>query len=171
MNRKGSFDADVLHNYGLTADRMKNDPLFCYQLLFPFCNPSKSEVENDNQMPYFTFASICMNVYAAAQGDGSGIGHDRRSFNVVELVHSTGVPIWNGALDGKPIMLNARWNSKDAGYDQYIDDSMSKSRWKQLKRYFKLNNNLQDKKKERSSMIHAPNMTWCTRPLFIICIM
>ena len=146
-DRKGSLDADVLRKHGLSADRMQHDPLFFYQLLFPFCDPTKSEIENDNRMPYFTLASICTNVYAAAQGGGSGIGHDWRSVNVAELVHWTGVPIRNGALDGKPATLNARWNAKDARYDQCIDDSISKSRWKQLKRYFKLNNNLQDKRK------------------------
>ena len=65
-------------------------------------------------MPCFTLASICMNVYAAAQGGGSGIGHDWKSVNVAELVHWTGVPIQNGALNSKPGPLNARWNSKDA---------------------------------------------------------
>ena len=48
LNRKGSLDADVLQKHGLTTDWMMNDPLFFYQLLFPFCDPSKSEVENDN---------------------------------------------------------------------------------------------------------------------------
>ena len=65
-------------------------------------------------MPYFTLASICINAYAAVQGGGSGIGRNWKSVNVAELVHWTGVPIWNGALDGKPGTLNARWNSKDA---------------------------------------------------------
>lgn len=92
-------------------------------------------------------AAVCTNVYAAAQGGGSGVGHDWKSVNVTELVHWTGVPIRNGALDGKPGTIYARWNVKDPRHDPYIDDCMSKSRWKLLKRYFKLNNNLQGSKK------------------------
>ena len=64
-------------------------------------------------MPYFTLTTVCTNVYAAAQGGGSGTGHDWKSVNVAELVHWTGVPVWNGALDGKPGTLNMIWKSKD----------------------------------------------------------
>ncbi len=53
--------------------------------------------------------------------------HRVMDVNVAELVHWTGVPIRNGALDGKPGMLNVQWNNKDARYDQCIDDSISKS--------------------------------------------
>ena len=98
-------------------------------------------------MPHFTLATIYTNVYAAGQGGGSGIGHDWKSVNVVELVHWTGVPIQSRALDGKPRTLNVRWNGKDLPYDRCIDNSMLKSIWKQLKCYFKLNINLQDKMK------------------------
>jgi len=147
LSRRGSLDVDVLRKHGLTADRMTNDPLFFYQLLFPFCDPKKSGVEDDNRMPYYTLATICTNVYAAGQGAGSGVGHEWKSVNVAQLVHWTGVPIRNGALDGKPGTIYARWNGNDPRYDPYIDNAMSKSRWKILKRYFKLNNNLQDKTK------------------------
>ena len=145
-SRQGSLDGDILRKHGLTAERMMNDPLFFYQLLFPFCVPSKSGIVDDDRMPYFSLATICTNVYAASQGGGSGVGHEWRSASVAELVKWTGVPIRNGALDGKPGTLNARWDRKDPRFDPYIDNCMTKSRWKILKRYFKLNNNLQDHK-------------------------
>ncbi len=56
------------------------------------------------------------------------------------------MPIRNGALDGKLSTLNARWDWKDPRFDPYIENCMTKSRWKILKHYFKLNNNLQDHK-------------------------
>jgi hypothetical protein len=145
-SRQGSLDGDILRKHGLTAERMMNDPLFFYQLLFPFCVPSKSGIVDDDRMPYFSLATICTNVYAVSQGGGSGVGHEWRSASVAELVKWTGVPIRNGALDGKPGTLNARWDRKDPRFDPYIDNCMTKSRWKILKRYFKLNNNLQDHK-------------------------
>ena len=88
-SRKGSLDADVLRNHGLTEDRMINgDALFFYQLLFPISNPKVSGVEGDNRMPYFSYASICTNVYASALGAGSGVGRHWRSVSVRNL--STG---------------------------------------------------------------------------------
>ena len=76
-SRRGSLDGDCLKKHGLTADRMKNnDPLFFFQLLFPMQNPSMTGIENDGRMAYFSQVSICTNVYASANGGGSGIGHD-----------------------------------------------------------------------------------------------
>ena len=48
VKRMGSLDVNVLCKHGLMADRMMDDPQFFYQLLFQFCDPSKSVIENDN---------------------------------------------------------------------------------------------------------------------------
>jgi hypothetical protein len=50
--RQGCLDTNVLRKHGLNADRMRNDPLFFYQLLFPFCAPSDSGVADDHRMPF-----------------------------------------------------------------------------------------------------------------------
>ena len=84
------------------------------------------------------------------------------SVNAAELVHWTGVLIWNSAQNWKLGMIHARWNGKDLHYDPYIDNSMLKSWRKLLKCYFQL----------MLDTIHAPTrMTWSTRDLFIIWIM
>ena len=75
------------------------------------------------------------------------MGHEWQSVNVRELVRWTAVPICHGALDGKPGTLFTRWNGNDPRHDTVIDESISMERWKNIKRYFKLNNNLQDKRK------------------------
>jgi hypothetical protein len=64
-------------------------------------------------------------------------------------------------LDGKPGTLFKRWNHKDLHYDTLIDESMSMERWKNIKRYFKLNNNL-------TTPTHGmPGYNPCTRHDFI----
>ena len=40
--------ADILKKHGLTADRMKVDLLFFFNLLFPFGSPSASGIEDDH---------------------------------------------------------------------------------------------------------------------------
>jgi hypothetical protein len=70
------------------------------------------------------------------------MGHEWRSVNVPELVRWTAVPLCHGALDGKPGTLFTRRNDNDPCHDTVIDDSISMERWKNIKRYFKLNNNL-----------------------------
>jgi hypothetical protein len=45
-------------------------------------------------------------------------------------------------LDGKPGTTFSRWNKHDSRDDSAIADVMTIERWKSIKRYFKLNNNL-----------------------------
>lgn len=40
-----------------------------------------------------------------------------------------------------------RWSKDDRRYDAMIEESMTLSRWKQIKQFFKLNNNVQSGKK------------------------
>ena len=145
--RKGCLDASVLLKHGLDSNRMKDDPLFFYQLLFPICDPKQSGIANDLRMPYFTISTMCTNIYAATSGAGAGTGHDWVPVTPPELLRWTAVPVRNGALDGRPSTLHHRWSKGDPRFCPYVDNCMSISRWKHIKRFFKLNNNLNDVKK------------------------
>jgi hypothetical protein len=101
-----------------------------------------SDIENDVRMPYFSHVATCTNVYASTSGGGIGLGHEWQSINVQELVTWTAVPIHHGALNGKQGTLFTRWNTNDSHYVTVIDASISMECWKNIKRYFKLNNNL-----------------------------
>jgi hypothetical protein len=99
-------------------------------------------------MPYFTHASRCTNIYASAQGGGSGVGHEWTNASAPELVKWTAIPIYNGALDGNAGSINARWDKSDGRFNAEISKAMSKTRWRDIKHNFKLNNNyLYTKKK------------------------
>lgn len=146
-SRKGSLDASILRKHGLNSERMRHDPLFFYQLLFPFCSPSDSGVANDARMPFYSNVSVCTNMYAMWKGAGSGYGHDFTPVSIPELVHWAGVPLRNGALDGKPHTMYHRWKEHDPRYDPTIAENITLQRWRQIKRYFKLSMGIEEKKR------------------------
>lgn len=147
QSRRGCLDANVLRKHGLTAERMRTDPLFFYQLLFPFCAPADSGVADDHRMPFYSNVSVFTNMYAMWKGAGSGYGHDFTPVSIPELVHWAGVPLRNGALDGKPATLFHRWKEHDPRYDPIIAENIKLSRWRQIKRYFKLSMGMEEKKR------------------------
>ena len=100
-SRKGCLDIEVLWWHGLTTSQVCSDPIFFYQMLFPFCNPSTSGIDGDHCMPYFSNVYVFTNKYAMWKGAGVGYGHDFTAILIPELVHWTGVPLHNGVLDGK----------------------------------------------------------------------
>ncbi len=53
-SRRESLDVNVLRKHSCDADCVRDDPLFFYQLLFPFCPPETSGITDDNQMPYYS---------------------------------------------------------------------------------------------------------------------
>lgn len=161
-SRKGRLDANVLRKHGMSSTRMQDDDaLFFYQMLFPIGNPKNSGVDGDNRMPYFSYAAICTNIYAGGSAASSGIGHRWEFIEPPEMVHWTACPIRNGALDGKPATLSARWSSGDRRYDPCMANSISFHRWKMIKRFFKLNNNVQQMAKG------TPNYDPCVKYDFV----
>ncbi len=147
-SRMGCLDVDVLKKHGLTAHRVRYDPMFFYQMLFPFCNPLESGIVNDHRMPFFSNVTVFTNMYAFAKGAGTGYGHDFHPVSITELVHWTGVPLRNGALDGRPATLQHRWkNENDPRYDSVIASAMTFMRWRRIKQYFKLCNGIKEKRR------------------------
>jgi hypothetical protein len=93
------------------VERVKNDPLFFYQMLFPLCLWSQIEgekcvslngIEGDTGLPYFSALTQFINIYASMNESRSGIGHGLQTTSMTELVRWTGVPICHGSLDGRP---------------------------------------------------------------------
>ena len=137
----------VLRKHGLTKQRMHNDPMFFYQLLSPFCAPSDSGISDDHRMPFYSNVSVFTNMYAMRKGAGSGYRHDFSPVSIPELVQWAGVPLRNGALDGKSATLFHRWKENDPRYDSVVVKNVKYSRWRQIKRYFKLSMGMEEKKR------------------------
>jgi hypothetical protein len=75
--RRSCLDMDVLLKQGLTQDQMINALLLFYKLLFPIGDPKHSGVVSNERMPYYTYASVCTNVYAASSGVGKERGRKK----------------------------------------------------------------------------------------------
>ncbi len=146
-SRKRCLDANVLRKHGLNAEQMRHDPLFFYQLLFPFCAPSDSGVAEEHHMPFYSNVSVFTNMYAMWKGAGSSYGHVFTPVSIPELVHWAGVPLRNGALDGQPATLFHHWKEHDPRYNPIIAENINLSRWCQIKCYFKLSMGMEEKKR------------------------
>ena len=149
-DRNGCLDAERLKAHGLTKERMnEKDAFFFLQLLLPVGDTSESNVPGgDGRMPFFTHASQLTNTYAFGEkGWGNDYGHKYTPTSAKELVHWVAVPIRHGARGGKPSEVHTRWMVNDTEYDSDIANSITHSRYKQLKSTFKLNNNMTAVKK------------------------
>ena len=135
--QKGRLDYDLLKKMGLTKKKiMEGDGLFFKQLLQPMCDPSKSGIENDPRMPYYTNIENWTAKYAATIGMYGSYGHKYKTATAEELlqwdscVAMSGV---SGQLKGGAIYR--RWKPDDKAFDSEIDASMTYSRWLAIKRY------------------------------------
>lgn len=142
-DRKGCLDVQTLKKHGVCPKTLK-DPLFILQLLLPIHDPRRTGIENDGRMPYFTEARAHTNSYAVStKGWGGMYGHtaDSQLVSEAELVRWTAVPILNGAREGKPGSLHRRWMKNDKEFDEHVAESMTMTRFREIKSVFKLNNN------------------------------
>jgi|SaaInl74LU_5_DNA_1037368.scaffolds.fasta_scaffold05988_1 hypothetical protein len=152
-SRKGCLDVEEMKKLGMTAKRV-SDPLFIYQMLFPLCEPSKSGINDDKRMPYYSQTALYTNTYAALSGGGVGYGHLWKNASAVEMIKWEGIPIRHGSLDGNPGTHHTRWMKTDPRFDPIIADNFNYSRYLEVKRNFKLNIN--DKEKKRGEDGYNP---------------
>lgn len=152
--RKGSLDGELLSRLGLTADRMIEkdgapDALFFYQLLLPIHHIGDKKVttvENDPRKPFYTKAAIWSNMYAAGELKilGSGYGHQFQSVEPPELLQWDGSVVMDGVLGGSQGAILRRFDTRpgNSQYHELMAKTFTKSRWLELKRVYKLCNNL-----------------------------
>ena len=140
--RGSSLDATLLESLGLTQARMYScDALFFLQLLLPICNPSKSGVDDDPRSGFYTDVTQFSNLYKHQVGIGNGYGHDVDEAKTWEFVRFDGVLVRDGVRGGGDGAIYRRWNVMSSTNDKHISSSLSLSRWFNLKRLLKLNNN------------------------------
>eukprot|EP00957_Ditylum_brightwellii_P205292 15343244-Ditylum_brightwellii.AAC.1 len=85
--RSGKLDAELLKKLDMSAKQMKDhDALFFYQLLFPICDTSKSNVNDDPQKNFYTDVAHFTNQYALNKGLFSGYDHSCDIVKMKELV-------------------------------------------------------------------------------------
>ena len=139
--RNGYLDADMLRRMGMSKKRATNlDALFFYQLLLPICDVSKSGVEDDQRMPFYSKVEEWSNIYALGIGLGGTYGHTYKNVTSKELVRFDGCVVRDGVRGGSGGALY-RWWMEGTDYDDNISSALTYRRFIQIKRVKKLCNN------------------------------
>ena len=135
----GKLDQGVLEALGLTKERMQPDlaPIFFYQLVMPFCDPSKSGIPDDPRMAYYTDVERFTNIGKFDSGKGGTYGHEWKVAKASELVHFDGIMIRDGVLGGSGGAIHQRYLDGACKHDP-ISECMTFSRLCQLKRVMKM---------------------------------
>ena len=146
--RESTLDIDLFCRLGLTEDRMESkvtglpDALFFLQLLLPICDPSKSGIEKDPRQGFYPDVVKFSNYYKYRNGIGSIYGHKVKEAEVMEYVRFDGCLVRDGVLGGGHGGIYKRWApSFSAGSDENMKKSLNFSRWYELKRMMKFNDN------------------------------
>ena len=128
------------------------DALWFYDLVLPMHhvdNTRIATVPRDPRQSFYVNVSKWSNMYAAGELQilGGGYGHEFKPTNPVEIVRWDGSIYMDGVLgDSKGVFLR-RFKRPRPGYvnklyDADISNAFSKNRWLEIKRVYKLCNNL-----------------------------
>jgi len=141
--RKGHLDYPLLKRLGLTRTRLlRHDPLFFYQLILPICKTDRSGIKDDPRQSYYSNVMTWSHKYAVDLGLTGSYGHKFQELMIPEIVRFDGVLIRDGVLNGSTDgALYRRWDQRSSSYDKAIADSLTHTRFLQLKRTLKLRDN------------------------------
>ena len=109
-------------------------------MLLPICYPKRSGIQGDDRQPFCSEVEGLTNFYAYSIGLGGYYGHKFKPAEIHDLVHFDGVVVKDGVRGGSVGAMYWRWVD-GSDYDEVIADSINHSRWLQIKRTVKLNNN------------------------------
>jgi hypothetical protein len=141
-SRRGKLDKALLAKLGLTKTRMiEGDALFFYQLVMPMCDVSKSGIKDDPRSNYYVSRETFSNIYAAQLGAYGSYGHAFDPTTTVDHVRWDGTIIRDAVLGGCKGAFYRRFDLKSSQYDDVTAAAMSQTRWLQIKRVMKLNDN------------------------------
>jgi hypothetical protein len=92
-------------------------------------------------MPFYTDVSRFTNIYGASVfGMAGTYGHKFKPVTLEEMVQFDGIVHRHGVRGGGP-GIHLRWDPTDSDYDDGVYNAMSYTRFLQIKRMYKLNNN------------------------------
>jgi hypothetical protein len=151
--RKGCLDYVLLKKLGVNKRAIVNcDPLLFYQLILPLGDPRKNKLlegeVRDPRLPYYSEIERFTAKYAAGLGLGGSYSHSFGIPKIDELLKFDMILTRDGLLGGSRGSIHLRWDKDDSLYCERIATSMTHSRFLQLKRTLKLNDNDYDKNNE-----------------------
>ena len=124
------------------------DALFFYQLLLLIHDTlHEGTFVGVPRMPYYPHVSECTEVYAITElrTRGSRRGHRFKETLPQEMLKWDGVVVMDGVLGGSSGAILRRFDCRrndNTSFCRHIVDAMTPSRWLEIKRAIKLNNNL-----------------------------
>ena len=165
VRRKGSLDPNIMRRLGMTQRRLEEknaenelvpDALFFYQLLLPIHQIDNTEdnvspTRNDPRQPFYAPTSKWGNLYAVGELNlGTGWGHTWENTTADELLRWDGVVVMDGVRGGSGGAIMRRFDNRasNTSYDKLIDESMTQTRFLEIKRIWKLCDNKEKKKKK-----------------------
>eukprot|EP00957_Ditylum_brightwellii_P033792 2560981-Ditylum_brightwellii.AAC.1 len=110
------------------------------------CEIKKSDVRKDPHQSYYSKVKTWTNIYASHLGLGSAYSTKFENIKKDELVKWDGILIHDGVHGRSDGGIHRQWQ-EGADYNPHTDDAMQHSRWLQIKRTLKLNNNGKTPKK------------------------
>src|SRR5210317_1896359 len=142
-SRKGSMDVEVLKRCGLSSERMINqDAMFWFQILLPFGDPTKSGVAGgDPRLPFYSDVVRFTDIYRAVNGIGGTYGNKVHPVQLPEIIRYHGALIRDGVKGESDGGIHRRWDQSSSSFDFDIAQAMTLTRFRQIKRILKLNNN------------------------------
>ena len=105
------------------------DALFFIQLLFPLHDPKHSGIEDDPRQDYYENVAMCTHIYATGKAQHGLRTHALRNTNAKDHVRWDGIVVCNTNKN----MANCWDDAKKNCFDPVIADTMSFSRWQQIK--------------------------------------
>jgi len=123
------------------------DALFFCQLLLPIHDATKHTIDDDPRKPCCPHAAECTEVHAITElkTRGSGVGHSFKETSPAEILHWDGMLVFDGVSGGSHGGMLRRFDRSrpdNSCCNRHISDCMAASRWLEIKRSIKLNNNL-----------------------------
>ena len=110
-------------------------------MLHPVCDPSRSGIEDDPRLPYYSLIEKFTAKYAAEIGMYGSYTHKYDTPSVVDLVHWDSCLIYSGVTRKLNGDLYQRWKPFDPCYSTPISETMHFSYFLQIKQLLKLNDN------------------------------
>lgn len=147
-SRSGCLDTKKLQQLGMTRNRMQQeDALFFLQLLYPICDPERSGIPDDPRMGFYYDLENFTRSYAAQNGIGGSYGHRLSDVLAQELVVFHGVLVRDGARGGSKGAIYRLWDPTSCSYDKEVASAMTFTRWTEIKRVIKYNDNAKSPKR------------------------
>jgi hypothetical protein len=97
-----------------------------------------------------------MQKYATSIGLGGSYGHSFKEVMLEELLHFDSVVIRDGVHGGTDGAIYCRWREGETTFDKEVEKSISHIRWLQLKRTYKLCDNIQKAAPKKSEDGYNP---------------